>query len=106
MTAEIKACLDSLPETDSLFVKFVNQRVTGQTDLHSTEEKCVRIMGKESLSKWVAEVMERRNQAVANYLRTEKQLPDTRYVINNAKPDMQLQRSAPPKYIINLSAGE
>jgi hypothetical protein len=63
-------------------------------------------MGKESLSKWVAEVMERRNQAVVNYLRTEKQLPDTRYVIKNAKPDMQLQRSAPPKYLINLSAGE
>jgi len=50
-------------------------------------------------------VMERRNQAVENYLRTEKQLPDNRYMIKNAKPDMQLQRSAPPKYIINLSAG-
>lgn len=106
MTAEVKARLDSLPETDSLFVKFVNQRISGQTDLHSTEEKCVRIIGKESLSKWVAEVMERRNQAVANYLRTEKQLPDNRYVIKNAKPDMQLQRSAPLKYLINLSAGE
>ncbi len=106
MTAEIKFRLDSLLETDSLFVNFVNQRVTGQTDLHSTEEKCVRIMGKESLNKWVAEVMERRNQAVANYLRTEKQLPNSRYIINNAKPDMQLQRSAPPKYIINLLAAE
>lgn len=106
MTAAIKARLDSLPESDSLFVKFVNQRVSGQTDLHSTEEKCVRIIGKESLQQWVSEVMERRNQAVNNYLRTEKQLPENRYVIKNAKPDMQLQRSAPPKYIINLSAAE
>jgi hypothetical protein len=50
--------------------------------------------------------MERRNQAVANYLRTEKQLPDSRYTIINAKPDMQLQRSASPKYIIQLLAAE
>ena len=106
MTAEIKKRLDSLPDSDSSFVKFVNQRVTGQTDLHSTEEKCVRIMGKEALAKWVAEVMERRNQAVANYLRTEKQLPAQRFVIVNAKPDNQLQRSAPPKYVINLAASE
>jgi hypothetical protein len=63
-------------------------------------------MGKESLNKWVAEVMERRNQAVANYLRTEKQLPNSKYIIYNAKPDMQLQRSAPPKFIINLLAAE
>lgn len=106
MTAEIKIRLDSLPETDSLFVKFVNQQVAGQTDLHSTEEKCVRIMGKESLNKWVAEVMERRTQVVANYLRTEKQLPDNRYTIINAKSDMQLQPSASPKYIIHLLAAE
>jgi hypothetical protein len=47
--------------------------------------------------------MERRNTAVVAYLQ-EKQLPATRYKISNAKPDMQLQRSAPPKYIIQLAA--
>lgn len=103
LTEAIKQRLDSLAETDSLFVKYVNSLVTGQLDLHSTEEKCVRIMGKETLTKLVATVMERRNAAVVAYLQ-EKQLPATRYKISNAKPDMQLQRSAPPKYIIQLTA--
>jgi hypothetical protein len=101
LSAEIKQRLDSLPETDTLFVKYVNSLVTGQLDLHSTEEKCMRIIGKETLSRQVSEVMQRRNAAVAAYLQ-EKQLPATRYKIRNAQPDMQLQRSAPPKYIIQL----
>lgn len=103
LTAEIKQRLDSLPESDTLFVKYVNSLVSGQLDLHSTEEKCVRIIGKQTLSQLVAEVMQRRNAAVAAYL-GEKQLPAARYKIRNAKPDMQLQRSAPPKYIIQLAA--
>jgi hypothetical protein len=61
----------------------------------------MRIIGKETLSRQVSEVMQRRNAAVAAYLQ-EKQLPATRYKIRNAQPDMQLQRSAPPKYIIQL----
>jgi hypothetical protein len=103
LTAEIKQRLDSLPESDSLFVKFVNSLVSGQLDLHSTDEKCVRIIGKETLSRQVKEVMERRNAAIVAYL-AEKQLPATRYKIRNAQPDMQLQRSAPPKYIVQLAA--
>jgi hypothetical protein len=84
-------------------VKFVNSLVSGQLDLHSTDEKCVRIIGKETLSRQVKEVMERRNAAIVAYL-VEKQLPATRYKIRNAQPDMQLQRSAPPKYIVQLAA--
>jgi hypothetical protein len=104
---ELKKRTDSLRNTDSVFLRFLNTRLgTNNHPLQSVEEKCVLILGKDVLAGKVNASMERRNRLVSNYFNIDKQLPPDRFHIINARDSLQLQKSEPPKYLINVALKE
>ncbi|TAF50481.1 MAG: hypothetical protein EAZ62_07730, partial [Sphingobacteriia bacterium] len=58
------------------------------------------------LAPLVAEHMRARNASVQQYLLAEKQVPADRLLIRNATADNQLQKSAPPKFVVNIAQKE
>jgi hypothetical protein len=50
--------------------------------------------------------MDKRNNAVIQYLVNQKKVPATSIAISNIKESNQLQKSAPPKYVINVTSKE
>jgi len=107
VTADLKKRTDSVKTNDSLFVKFLNTRLgANNIALQSIEEKCVQLCGKEALMQKVGASMERRNKLVSNYFSMQKLVPADRFSILNAKDSVQLQKSEPPKYVINVALKE
>jgi len=103
---ELKHRTDSVSNNDSLFVRYINARMGASGSLQSTEEKCVQLIGKDKLDPIVQSLMLRRNEAVINYLTQQKGVPVSNVVISNTKETNQLQKSAPPKYVINVAVKE
>jgi hypothetical protein len=107
VTAELKRRTDSVANNDSLFVKFLNDRLgANNIALQSIEEKCVQLCGKDALMLRVDAAMERRNKLVSSYFSAQKQLPADRFSIHNAKDSAQLQKTEPPKYLVNVAIKE
>lgn len=101
---DLRSRIDSVRNNDSLFVQYINARASG--NLQSTEEKCVQLIGKDRLDPVVQSFLLRRNEAVMNYLTQQKGIPASRVVISNTKETNQLQKSAPPRYVINVAVKE
>ena len=97
---------DSIAITDSLFVKFVDAQLHSNSVLQSTGEKCVELFGKERLALRVTELMAQRNKAVSDYLLGIKKVPAASVSILNVKDENQLQKTEPPKYVINIAVKE
>jgi hypothetical protein len=74
--------------------------------LQSTEEKCVQLIGRDKITPEVHALMDKRNTAVMQYLVNQKKVPATNIAISNTKELNQLQKSAPPKYVINVASNE
>jgi hypothetical protein len=102
----IKMRVDSLQNTDSLFVKYVEAKLKTNSSLESPGEKCVQLIGREKLEPMVTAVMAERNKVITDYLMVQKKIPADRLSVINTKEENQLQRSAPPKYIINVATKE
>jgi len=106
ITPSIKQRTDSIAITDSLFVKFVNAQLHSNSVLQSTGEKCVELFGKDRLQLRIKELMEQRNKAVSDYLLVIKKVPAASVSIINVKDENQLQKTEPPKYVINIAVKE
>jgi hypothetical protein len=96
--------IDSLDDKDSLFSVFINSKLKSGSSFMSVQEKCIDIIGKEKTDTIVNNIMERRNQAVLNYLTQEKQIPASRLLVSSAKD--QLSRGQAPKFVINIAGEE
>jgi outer membrane protein OmpA-like peptidoglycan-associated protein len=97
---------DSITNNDSLFVQYINAQLRTSSAIQSTEEKCIQLMGKEKLGLMVQEQMRKRNEAVRSYLIDQKKITDASLQISNTKELNQLQKSSPPKYVINVAIKE
>ncbi|MEN9598153.1 MAG: hypothetical protein RL596_464 [Bacteroidota bacterium] len=97
---------DSITNNDSLFVQYINAQLRTSSAIQSTEEKCIQLMGKEKLGLMVQEQMRKRNEAVRSYLIDQQKIADASLQISNTKELNQLQKSSPPKYVINVSIKE
>lgn len=104
--AQVKLRTDSISNNDSLFVKYINAALKTNSIIQSTEEKCVELMGKEKLQMLVQQQMQQRNSAVRSYLVDQKKIADSSLQIINTKELNQLQKSSPPKYVINIAVKE
>ena len=103
---DIRYRIDSVRNNDSLFVQYINAGTGTSGNLQSTEEKCVQLMGKDKLDPVVQSFLLRRNEVVMNYLTQQKGVPASRVLISNTKETNQLQKSAPPKDVINVAVKE
>lgn len=103
---DIRYRIDSVSNNDSLFVQYINARAGASVNLQSTEEKCVQLIGKDRLDPVVQSFLLRRNEAVMSYLTQQKGVPASNVMISNTKETNQLQKSAPPKYVINIAVKE
>lgn len=106
ITPSIKQRTDSIAITDSLFVKFLDTQLYSNSVLQSTGEKCVELFGKERLQLRITELMMQRNKAVSDYLLGIKKVPASSVSIINVKDENQLQKTEPPKYVINIAVKE
>lgn len=105
-SAQVKLRTDSITNNDSLFVKYINTALKTNSAIQSTEEKCVELMGIEKLQMLVQQQMQQRNAAVRSYLVDQKKMTDSSLHIINTKELDQLQKSSPPKYVINIAVKE
>lgn len=103
---ELKHRTDSITNNDSLFVKYLVSKLPNAQGLQSTEEKCVQLIGRDKITPEVHALMDKRNNAVMQYLVNQKKVPATSIAISNTKELNQLQKSAPPKYVINVASNE
>lgn len=103
---ELKRRTDSISNNDSLFVKYLVSKLPNAQGLQSTEEKSVQLIGREKIIPEVHALMDKRNAAVMQYLVNQKKVPSTSITISNTKELNQLQKSAPPKYVINVASNE
>ncbi|MDO8997762.1 DUF748 domain-containing protein [Sediminibacterium sp.] len=103
---ELKRRTDSISNNDSLFVKYLVSKLPNAQGLQSTEEKSVQLIGREKIIPEVYTLMDKRNAAVIQYLVNQKKVPATNIAISNTKELNQLQKSAPPKYVINIASIE
>ena len=103
---ELKRRTDSISNNDSLFVKYLVSKLPNAQGLQSTEEKSVQLIGREKIIPEVYALMDKRNTAVIQYLVNQKKVPATNIAISNTKELNQLQKSAPPKYVINIASIE
>jgi hypothetical protein len=103
---ELKSRTDSITNNDSLFVKYLRSKLPNTQGLQSTEEKCVQLIGRDKIIPEVHALMDKRNNAVIQYLVNQKKVPATSIAISNIKESNQLQKSAPPKYVINVTSNE
>lgn len=103
---ELKSRTDSITNNDSLFVKYLRSKLPNTQGLQSTEEKCVQLIGRDKIIPEVHALMDKRNNAVIQYLVNQKKVPATSIAISNIKESNQLQKSAPPKYVINVTSKE
>ncbi len=103
---ELKRRTDSISNNDSLFVKYLVSKLPNAQGLQSTEEKSVQLIGREKIIPEVHALMDKRNAAVMQYLVNQKKVPSTSIAISNTKELNQLQKSAPPKYVINVASNE
>ena len=103
---ELKRRTDSISNNDSLFVKYLVSKLPNAQGLQSTEEKSVQLIGREKITPEVHALMDKRNAAVMQYLVNQKKVPSTSITISNTKELNQLQKSAPPKYVINVASNE
>lgn len=103
---ELKRRTDSISNNDSLFVKYLVSKLPNAQGLQSTEEKSVQLIGREKIIPEVYALMDKRNAAVIQYLVNQKKVPATSIAISNTKELNQLQKSAPPKYVINIASIE
>jgi hypothetical protein len=87
-------------------VKYLSTKLRTTDALQSTEEKCVQLIGSNKIAPEVQVLMQKRNDAVFNYLVNQKKVPATNIAIANTKELNQLQKSAPPKYVINVATKE
>lgn len=97
---------DSVQNNDPLFLAFLLKQPGVVPGLQSTEEKCVQLVGQARLQPLVQQYMRERNENVQQYLLTQKQVPADRLLIRNAPADNQLQKSAPPKFVVNIAQKE
>lgn len=97
---------DSVVNNDSLFVQYLVKQLGGSNGLQSTEEKCVQLMGRDRLIPVVQSLMQQRNTTVLEYLSKQKNIPAENLVISNAGTSSQLQKSEPPKYLVNMGVKE
>ncbi len=104
--SQVKHRTDSITNNDSSFVKFIGTKLGTTASLQSTEEKCVQLIGRDKIAPEVQVLMQKRNDAVLNYLVNQKKVPATNIAIANTKELNQLQKSAPPKYVINVATKE
>jgi hypothetical protein len=105
-TQELKRRTDSITNNDSLFVKYLRSKLPNSQGLQSTEEKCVQLIGRDKVIPEVYALMDKRNTAVIQYLVNQKKVPATSIALSNTKELNQLQKSAPPKYVINVTSNE
>ncbi len=105
-SASIKQRTDSITNNDSSFVKYINTQLGTTASLQSTEEKCVQLIGSHKITPQVQVLMQKRNEAVMNYLVNQKKVPAANIAIANTKELNQMQKSAPPKYVINVATKE
>jgi len=104
ITSQLQNRMDSVADKDSLFNGFINNKLKSGSSFMSVQEKCIDIIGKEKMDTIVGGIMERRNQALLNYLTQEKQIPANRLVVSSAMD--QLSRGQAPKFVINIAGEE
>jgi len=104
ITSQLQSRIDSVDNKDSLLNSFINSKLQSGSSFMSVQEKCIDIIGKERTDTIVNNIMERRNQAVLNYLTQEKQIPASRLLVSSAKD--QLSRGQAPKFVINIAGEE
>lgn len=102
----IKQRTDSVSHNDSLFVQYLVKQIGSNSGLQSTEEKCVQLIGSDWLAPVVQSLIQQRIEAVVAYLAKEKHIPAANMVVSNAGSGNQLQKSAPPKFMVNLGIQE
>ena len=80
-TAESGKALDELHPQDSLFMAYVEEHSQTQNSLLSIFDKSKRLVGDERLQNKMNHILERRLEAVQNYLFKEKQTDPNRFRI-------------------------
>lgn len=100
-TAASQPQIDKLDLKDSLFNQYLNRVTnTNAQSILSVQEKCILLTGKENLQQQITNIMQQRNQAVADYL-LQQQIPPERFIIHTST-DAASQHN-PPKYSINMA---
>jgi uncharacterized protein DUF748 len=104
ITDQLQSRMDSVADKDSLLNAFISNQLKSGSSYMSVQEKCIDIIGKDKTDSVVSDMMQRRNQAVRNYLTREKQIPENRLVVSSATD--QLSRGQAPKFVINIAGEE
>ena len=102
LTEAAQQQINKLGVRDSLFNQYLNQATnTNAQAFLSTQEKSILLIGKDNLQQQINNLMQQRNQAIANYL-MQQQIPQERFIIHNSDKKASSLHSG-PKYAVNIA---
>jgi Domain of Unknown Function (DUF748) len=96
--------ISSVETDDSSFIDYIDS-VQKTTTYLSTQEKCVLWIGKDNLDKSIDSIMQKRNEAVAQYL-SQQHVPAANVFIHNTDKPNDPNLGNFPKLIINVASDE
>jgi len=97
--------LNALNILDSSFIKYVDSSLISPSTFLSTQEKCIQLIGKETLQAEVDSIALQRNNAVLNYLLQQQVSKEKVFIHNTDKPNDPNLGNA-PKFVINVAAND
>jgi hypothetical protein len=97
--------LNTLDISDSSFIKYIDSTLKSPTAFLSTQEKCIQLVGKDTLKAEVDSIAQQRNHAVLNYL-LQQQVSNERIFIHNTNKPNDPNLGNAPKFVINVAADE
>jgi predicted nucleic acid-binding protein len=97
--------INSLKNSDSSFIKYLDNNLKSNSAFLSTQEKCMLLTGKENMSRSIDSIMQKRNETISQYLQ-QRQTPVANLSIHNASDPNDPNLGNYPKLIINIAAAE
>jgi hypothetical protein len=92
--------------TDTVFLAYVERKLTVRNPLASPQEKCAAFIGAESLKSLQKTMMEQRNRELETYLKTRLNLAADRFTVTNNSDLAQLPEGKLPRYLISYTVPE
>jgi len=101
LSEEDEEKLEDIQNKDSLFNAYLNEKLQiASSQLISTQEKSIRLIGFRQVEKELQQLLQQRNDAVLNYLITEKSIaPERVRVVNNHDP-LKSTGLPEPRYLV------
>jgi uncharacterized protein involved in outer membrane biogenesis len=99
--------LDKLATQDSLFDKYLNEKLhlTG-AELMTVEDKCIQLVGDTMLNKEIHKMIENRNKQITDYLINKKSVHPKRVKVATNKDSTKNKNSSQPAFDINYNTEE